>query len=417
MEKILSLDLYNFYLLAFGIITLLAATVPHLVKNRAITGPILYIVIGILIWQAGTYFSAMRGLDDLNLIERLAEFVVIVALTNAGLKIVKPFSWKTWKHSIWLLAIAMPITMVGAAFLGYWIIGLAPAAAALYGAIIAPTDPVLASDIQTTAPSEGDHSKTRLALTSEAGLNDGLAFPFTYFAIFMVTKGSDISSWIGSWFLVEFLYKIAAGTLIGWFCGWLLFRLIFQVTAKDHHSKISRGILALALTLLPYAVCEILGGYGFIAVFVSAATFSNSEHVVEHMDNLHDFTEEIEGIFVAFLFVLIGVYLASNYESMLTYGIMLTATLMIFVVRPLSGFISLIGSNLTWLQRGIISFYGIRGIGSIYYLAFALTKADFPDFQPLVQLTAATIILSVLIHGMSATYVMRYLEDHEKRSR
>ena len=201
---------------------------------------------------------------------------------------------------------------------GWWLLGLTPAAAVLFGALISPTDPVLAAELQTSRPSKKDLSKIRLGLTSEAGLNDGLAFPFTYFAIFMAAEGNDYCKWIGKWFYIEVLYKITAGILIGFIAGWLLYKLTFKMTSKSHHSHISRGILSLALTLLPYGITELLGGYGFIAVFIAACTFSRNEEKVKYMNTLHDFTEEIEQIFVAFIFIFFGIYLSLPWKNFST---------------------------------------------------------------------------------------------------
>ncbi|MDR6966841.1 NhaP-type Na+/H+ or K+/H+ antiporter [Flavobacterium arsenatis] len=405
---------YNIHLLLIGLVILLAATIPNLLKNKHITEPIIYIAIGTLIYLFGDHYDSIAALNNVKVIEEITEFVVIVALTNAGLKIKNPFSWKTWKYSFWLLLIAMPITMVASAYVSHWILDFTPAAAILFGALIAPTDPVLASDLQTSKPSQQDSSRTRLALTSEAGINDGLAFPFTYFAIFFITKGSNYSQWIANWFWVDFVYKIAMGIIVGLLLGWLLYKMVFKFTSKNQQSKISRGILSLALTLLPYAIAEILGGYGFIAVFLAASAFSHVEKDAKHMDNLHDFTEEIERIFVALLFVVIGIYMASNFSKLSDPKLLLTALILILFIRPIAGWVSLLGKkDISTFEKFTLSFYGIRGVGSIYYLMYALGAATFPESEKLIQLTAVTIILSVFIHGISAITIQKKLDQYD----
>jgi NhaP-type Na+/H+ or K+/H+ antiporter len=289
-------------------------------------------------------------------------------------------------------------------------LGLAPAAALLFGAIIAPTDPVLASDLQTSRPSKKDLSKIRLGLTSEAGLNDGLAFPFTYLAIYLASRGNDYSQWLGEWFAVEVLYKIAIGSLIGFLSGWLLYKLIFKITSETHHSKVSRGILSLALTLIPYGLTELLGGYGFIAVFIAACAFSNSEDKGKHMDNLHDFTEEVERIFVTFLFVFVGIYVCDNIEMLWDYHIIGTALILLLIIRPLSGWIAFYKTDLSGFEKFVLSFYGIRGVGSIFYLMYAFQQTGFANAYKLIQVTAVTIVLSVIIHGVSATTIQKKLD-------
>lgn len=409
MAELLNLEYYNYYLVAAGIITLLAAVIPNVFRKKWLTPPILYILIGILIAFAGRDYTDFDIMMHANTIRRVSEFVVIVALTNAGLKIKKPFSWQTWKYSFRLLVITMPVTIIGAAYVSWSFLGLAPAAAILFGAIISPTDPVLASDLQTSRPSKKDLSKMRLGLTTEAGLNDGLAFPFTYFAIFLAAKGLDYNQWIGEWFYIEVLYKIVIGGIIGFLAGWVLYKLIFTITSENHHSKISRGILSLALTLVPYGLTELLGGYGFIAAFVAACAFSNSEAQVKHMDSLHDFTEEIEGIFVAFLFIFVGVYVCASFKELMDITTIATALIVLLVIRPISGWMALYKTDLSPFEKFALSFFGIRGVGSIFYLMYAFVTTNFPNSYELIHLTTVVIVLSVLMHGLSAAIMQKKL--------
>ncbi|MFA9188479.1 cation:proton antiporter [Flavobacterium sp. FBOR7N2.3] len=409
MTQLFSLESYNYYLLAAGIITLLAALIPNIFQKKYLTPAIIYLLIGIGIAFAGGKYGNFDIMQHTNAIRHISEFVLIIALTNAGLKIKKPFSWQTWKYSFRLLLITMPLTIIGAAYLGWWLLSLAPAAAVLFGALISPTDPVLASELQTSRPSKKDLSKIRLGLTSEAGLNDGLAFPFTYFAIYLAKNGLDYSQWIGEWFYIEVLYKIAAGTIIGFLAGWFLYKLIFKITDESHHSNISRGILSLAITLLPYGLTELLGGYGFIAVFIAACTFSNQEDQIQHMDTLHDFTEEIERIFVAFLFIFVGIYVYVSINELLDLMIIATALTVLLFIRPLSGWIALYKTDLSTFEKFALSFYGIRGVGSLFYMMYAFDKVTFPNAYELIHVTTVIIVLSVFMHGILAASMQKKL--------
>lgn len=411
ITKLFNLDIYNFLLLAAGLIALLAATIPVIMEKKFITPPIIYLLIGI-----GIFFlfdaSDVEPLQHMETIRRITEFVVIIALTNAGLKIQKPFEWNTWKFSVRLLVIAMPITIVAAAYLGWWIIGLAPATAMLFGALISPTDPVLASQLQTSQPSKEDTSTIKLGLTSEAGMNDGLAFPFTYFAIMAAQEGMDVSEWFGEWLVTYVVLKMVIALVIGALCGRLLFHVVFSLRPAAELTKISRGILSLTLTLLPYALTEIMNGYGFVAVFVAACVFSKYEKHHKHMDSLHDFNEEVESLVVTFLFIMTGIFIAFNYERLFELRIIAVAVLMVFVVRPIAGYLSLIKTNLIPFQKFVLSFYGIRGIGSVFYLAYAFTSAKFEDASDLIGVTMVTIFLSVLVHGISARWVQKKIEQY-----
>ncbi len=412
MPNYFEIEYYNMVLLATGIIALLAAIVPVITQRKVISAPVVYLLLGI-----GIYFVFLRyffqPMEYMETIKKVTEFVVIISLTNAGLKIKEPFKWHTWRNSFRLLAIVMPLTIVTAAFLGWWIIGLAPATALLFGALIAPTDPVLAGELQTSQPSETDTSKIKLGLTSEAGLNDGLAFPFTYFAILAAQKGLDFENWIGEWLLHHVLIRIVIAIGIGLLTGWILFKIVFNIARNDMLTKISRGILSLSLTLLPYAITEMIGGYGFIAVFVAACIFSRYEEFDNHMDSLHDFNEELESLIVAVVFIVTGIFIASHYYILIETKIIAIALIMIFVIRPVLGYLSLLGTQLSKFQRFVLSFYGIRGIGSVFYLAYAVTAADFKDADILFDITIAVIFVSVLVHGLTAHNIQKRISKYD----
>lgn len=406
-------DIYTLLLLLAGAIALLAAVVPVILRKRYISAPIVYLVLG-----AAGYFICghpeIHPLDHLSEIQHVTEFVVLVALANAGLRIKEPFKWGTWRYAVRLLAITMPLTIVAAAFLGWQFMGFAPATALLFGALISPTDPVLASELQTSAPGEDDRSLSKLGLTAEAGINDGLAFPFTWLAIAVALHGTTDTTWITGWLLHDVLIKMTLGVGIGLLTGWGLYKIVFSISSKqDTMGRISRGILSLSLVLLPYALCEINGGYGFLAVFFAACIFSKYEKTQKHMHNLHDFNEELEAFAVAAIFVTTGIFIALHYELLLDLNILATALIMVLVVRPLMGWVSLAGSGLNSFQKFVLSFYGMRGIGSIFYLAFALQQADFAQPKKLIAVTTATIFFSVLIHGISARYVQKRIKKYD----
>lgn len=416
MDKYFEPESYTLLLLLGGCVALLAAIVPVVLRKRFISAPIVYLLLGGVAYHIFGLYK-IHPLEHLETIQHVTEIVVLVALANAGLRIRDPFSWHTWKNTARLLAIAMPLTIIAAVYLGWKFLALAPASAVLFGALISPTDPVLASELQTSEPGEPDKSKSKLGLTAEAGINDGLAFPFTWLAIAMATKGTDYTQWWETWLLHDLLLKTAIGVGAGLLTGWLLYKLVFSVSSQNKTlSKISRGILSLSLVLLPYAIAEIIGGYGFLAVFFAACIFSNYEKHQEHMASLHDFNEELESFAVAVIFITIGIFIAVHSNVLTNWPVMVVAVAMVMVVRPAAGYISLMGAKLNRVQRFALSFYGIRGIGSVYYLAFALTRADFEQPRKLLAVTTATIFLSVIIHGISARWIHKKIEryDHEK---
>jgi NhaP-type Na+/H+ or K+/H+ antiporter len=404
---------YDLWLLVAALVVMAAAMLPRLLDGRLITAPIVYLLIGAVLHFVLPFGEQPDLIEEIWWVKRLSELVVIVALTSAGLKLNSPFSKRTWRFSKRLLIIAMPTTMLVTFALGYWGFGFALATAVLLAAVIAPTDPVLASDIQTSPPEGEDSSPTRLALTTEAGVNDGLAFPFTYLAIGIAVYGGSNWEWIWSWFVMDFVYKIAAGILIGWGAGWLLNKAILMYPGKARAAKLGTGILSLSLTLLPYGVAELCGAYGFVSVFVAACVFRNLESQHEYQKQLHDFSEEIERTLVAVIFVLLGIYASGDLLVDLTWPYVIFSLLLIFAVRPLAGAISLIGTSLNPIQKFTMSFFGIRGIGSLYYLSYALYAYEFEQGAEAFALVVFLMILSAVVHGIAATPVVKRLEKAE----
>jgi NhaP-type Na+/H+ or K+/H+ antiporter len=393
---------------------LLAGILPRVLERRPLSMPMAFLGLGLLLFGLPLGLPAADPLAHPKLTEHLTEVGVIVALMGAGLKIDRPFGRRRWASTFRLLIIAMPVTIAAVALLGWWWAGLVPASALLLGAAMAPTDPVLASDVQVGEPTDEEDSEdeVRFALTSEAGLNDGLAFPFVYAAIAIAAHGLDPAGWLGEWVLADVLYKgvvgLVGGIVIGKFLGRLFFRVKRDSLRLARHSE---GFQALAATFLAYGVVEVAGGYGFLAVFVAARAIRAAERSHEYHQVLHDFAEQIERLLTVLLLLLLGGAVVGGLLEPLTWPAALAGLALIFVIRPLAAFAALRGAPGRPSEQWVIATFGIRGVGTFYYLAYAVTHADFPD-EPLVWATAAfVVVVSVVLHGVAATPVMRHL-DH-----
>lgn len=401
-----------------GVGLLAAAALPRLADGRAFSAPIFFVALGaglgllpldlpvIVVGAEAT--EQARGWT-----EHITEIVVIVALFGVGLAIDRPFGLRRWRSTWRLLGIAMPLTIAAVALGGVWLAGLAPAAALLLGAALAPTDPVLASEVQVGAPSEHHDSEdeVRFSLTSEAGLNDGLAFPFVYAAIFLSTAG--LSEWGLRWVAWSLVGKVVIGVLAGAVVGYLLARLTFARPARLlRFAETSEALVALAGVFLTYGLAEIVGGYGFIAVFVAAVVFRSYERSHAYQSVLHRFVEQIERLLT------LGVLLALGYASVhglldgLTWQSALVGVALVFVIRPLAAWVSLRGAVETKPERGAIAFFGVRGVGSLYYLAYATGQSTFDQAEVLWATVAFTVLLSVLVHGVSAGPVMERVDRY-----
>jgi sodium/hydrogen antiporter len=410
------MNAYPVVLAGFGAIVLLTAWLPMVLKELPLSLPIFCVGLGVAIFAIPSISGYMpHPMEQLGLIEHLSEIVVIISLMGAGLSFDEAFSWSRWRLTWRLLGIAMPLTILGLAILGHTVLGLGAATALLLAAALAPTDPVLASDVAIGPPGEGEEDEVRFALTSEAGLNDGLAFPFVLLAMALVTQGNDLSS-LAAWFTIAVVWKIAAGIGIGYLVGKGLGWLTFNIPNRAKLSRTGSGFVVLGITCLAYGIGEIAHGYGFIAVFVAALALRASKRGHDYHRRLHNFAEETERLLMMVMLVLLGATAASgDLFRALDGRAVIFMGLAIFVVRPLSGWIGLIGTGRPVEERMAISFFGIRGIGSIYYLAYALNRARFEQPDLLWSTVGLIILVSIVLHGITVTPVMRRLDDRQKR--
>ena len=301
----------------------------------------------------------------------------------------------------------MPLTIAATAWLGWSGLGFSLGMALLFGAAMAPTDPVLAADVQVGPPKSGDEDEVRFGLTSEAGLNDALAFPFVHLAILAAAGGLASQGGLADWFTIKVGWKLLAGLGAGWLIGATLGYLLFR--SRRGLSKLADGLIALAATLIAYALTEIIHGYGFLAVFVCAVTIRASERDHDFHQEMHDFSDQIERLLMMLLLVLFGGALANGLLAALTWSDALIGLAVVFVVRPVAGMIAMLGSGQPMRERLLLAFLGIRGVGSIYYVAYGLNHGDFGDSERLWAVVGFIILVSILVHGVTATPLLERL--------
>jgi NhaP-type Na+/H+ or K+/H+ antiporter len=395
-----------------GLAALGGALLPRLIGHLPASPPMVFLALGFVVFALPFGLDPVEPLDHGRVTEHLTEVGVIVALMGAGLKIDRPLGWRSWRPTVRLLAVTMPLTILLTALLGWWAVGLAPAAALLLGAVLAPTDPVLASDVQVGPPGgrPDEEDDLRFSLTSEAGLNDALAFPFTNAAVAMALAGTHVQVWLAEWLAIDVLYKLAVGLVGGVLVGKLLGLIAFRTPENVRLASRGEGFVALAGTFLAYGLTEVAGGYGFLAVFVAAVALRRAEHDHAYHQTLHSFAEQTEQLLMIALVVLLGGAVAGGVLDPLTWPAALVGLTVLFVVRPLTALVGLLGTGTRWGERGAIAFFGIRGIGSLYYLAYALNSATFPRADLLWALVAFTVVVSIVVHGTTATAVTRRLD-------
>ena len=407
------------YLVA-GASLLLAIVLPELLDRWAVSAPMVLVGVGLLLGL--TPLPDGMPLDPQEnraTIEHVTELVVLVALMGVGLALDRPLelrrreSWRRWGATWRLLGIGMPLT-IGAVALLAWAAGAPPAAALLLGAALAPTDPVLASDVQVAGPQTGDHEvdeddEVRFTLTSEAGLNDGLAFPFVYAAILLATQGA-VSGWALEWVGWYLVAKVGIGLVAGIAVGRALAYAAFRAESRSLRvAERGESLLALAALVSAYGVGEVAGGYGFLAVFACAMTFRSAERTHDYHAAMHEVAERLERLLTLFVLLVLGIALSRGLLESLDWKGVAIGVALVFLVRPLAGTIALHGC-LERPERRAVAFFGVRGIGSIYYLSYAAGHAAELGSDWLWSTVSFTIVLSVLVHGALAAPVMRRLE-------
>ncbi|CCH32648.1 cation:proton antiporter [Actinosynnema sp. NPDC047251] len=401
-----------------GVATLLAALLPRLLNRLPISMPMVFLAAGALA------FTAIGSLPDPDPVHHgsvtlhLTELCVIISLMGAGLALNRPVGLRRWSTTWRLLAITMPLSVLAIAVLGWGVLGWGVASSVLLAAVVAPTDPVLAGEVQVAEPAENpdddaesNEDEARFALTSEAGLNDGLAFPFTYAAVAISIVGAAPDAWLPHWLAVDVVWRLAAGLLVGLFAGWVLRKLFFAAPSEKFRlAEHAEGFVALAATFLAYGLTELVGGYGFIAVFVCACTIRAGERSHGYHRVLHQYVEQIERMLTVLIIFLLGGAAVTGLLAGTRWQEVLVALLILLVVRPVTGLVALARGKTGPRERFVISFFGVRGVGSLFYVAYALQAGQFAEPEAIWRVVGLVVIGSIVLHGVTATPAIRLLD-------
>ncbi|QNH63510.1 cation:proton antiporter [Hymenobacter sediminicola] len=410
------MSLYNLILVVLGVAILAVAWLPSLLRKYPLSYPIVFVGLGALVFWLPLGLPTPDPIKHSTFVTHLTEICVTVALTGTGLKIDRKFSLWRWRAPLQLVLVLMVIT-IGIFMVVAWRLGgLLPASALLLAATLAPTDPVLAGDVQVGKPGEGGEDNVRFSLTGEAGLNDGLAFPFVHLAALLLPVALlPFSEQLLHWAWMDVLFRTAVGVIGGWLAGKVLSFLIFDLPHRVRINPEAYGFVALAVTLTAYGLIELLHGYGFLAVFVAAVTLRAHERSHEYHTEMHEFTDQLERLLIVVILILFGGALVRGLLEPLTWSGAALGLFLLLILRPIGGILTLGRSRVTWPERLVISFFGIRGIGSFFYLAYALSKHDFPDAPQLWAITGFTVLTSIILHGALATPVMDWLDRRHGR--
>ncbi|HSI80557.1 MAG TPA: cation:proton antiporter [Solirubrobacterales bacterium] len=404
-------DLYSIGLVVFGVALFAAVVALSQQRERAFSAAVVYLVMGagISAGLSAVGLDLLDPVDDAKIIERAAEFAVIVALFASGIKLDRMLSVRGWASTIRLIGIVMPLTIAGVAVFADLAMGLSLGAAIVLGAVLAPTDPVLAGEVQVGPPGEEDEPEPRFALTSEAGLNDGLAFPFVFLGLHIAEGNSD---WVGEWLSADLIYPIVVGLAVGALAGWGLGAGSSALRRRGWLIAEYDGWLAIAAVLAVYGLTEAIGAYGFLAAFAGGLAFRRQERHHEYHARVHGGAETVGKVSELAVILLIGSTV--TVAGLLDPGLAgwLLAPVLLFVIRPAAVLLSSARSRLDRGQRVFLAWFGVRGIGSFYYAAVAiasgyLTAAEGEKIYWTVIVCAG---ISIVLHGITATPLSERLE-------
>jgi sodium/hydrogen antiporter len=401
-------------LLAFAGAALLLITLGHrLLERLNINSTYLYLLAGVL---AGPLLLDMAPDDPLvavPVLERVTEMAVIIGLVVLGIRIGRPISWRGWQSTARLILVVMPGTIIGVAAAGIWILGLPLGPAVLLGAILAPTDPILAGPLEETSAEEDPED--RFGLSTEAGLNDGMAFPFVYLGVYLTLRPDDWQAWAAEWLIFDLIYAVGMALPIGWIAGRICGHTYVALARRDTISRSRRLFVPLALLLAVYGMVEALGGYGFLAAFTAGHGFRHAFE--DHPDRLTafaDFTESVDELAKGAVLILVAALIPWAALWALGWTLLAFALALLLVLRPGLTVLAMAGSPFSRRERGYWAWFGIRGIGSVYYLTYALGQGvEGAAAEMLFIVTIGTVLVSIVAHGLSVRPALAWLKPGE----
>ncbi|HEY9767161.1 MAG TPA: sodium:proton antiporter [Coleofasciculaceae cyanobacterium] len=398
---------YILSLLVIGLLLLAVTLGSGWIQRLPLSYALIYLVVGVLLGSYGLGLVKMR--PETEFLERATEFAVIVSVFSCGLKINRPLKLWAWQSTIRLIGILMPMSILALTAIAHYLLGMGWGAAVLLGAILAPTDPVLASEVQLAHVTDKD--ELRFALTSEGGLNDALAFPFVYFGIYWF-KDPNLNNWLKKWVAIDLLWAIIAGIVMGIIVAKAIVWIDRNLQKRRQVDDLLEDFVALSIILLTYSLTELINGYGFLAVFVAGLVVQRS-YYGQHEKRIEqlEFSEQIEKLSEVAIIIILGTILLV--EPMLKYAgqSLLIAGALLFLVRPVGVWLSTLGANLPKKTRSLMGWFGIRGLGSIYYLTYALGEGLKGDAaEQIAWITFTVVVFSIILHGVSAAPLMSWYE-------
>lgn len=406
------------------------------IARLPLSAAMLYLAVGYGIGPAGLGLVTLHPLRDAALLERLTEIAVLISLFTVGFKLELPLSDARWRIPVQLASVSMLITVAAIAALGVLVMDLSLGASVLLGAILAPTDPVLASDVQVANP--GDRDRLRFGLTGEGGLNDGTAFPFVMLGLGLLSLHELGAGW-WRWWALDVVWAVVGGLAIGYVLGMLVGRSVLYLRTRHREALGADEFIAFGLIALAYGMALLCQTYGFLAVFAaglalrriddrsspqaivaqpldsaaetpadSATAARHADAPVNMMQAVQRFNSQLERFAEVGIVLTVGTLLA---VVEFRRDVLWFVPALFLIIRPLAVYVGLLGTKVTGTARALMGWFGIRGIGSVYYLMYAISHDIEPALaEQLLSIVIAVVVASVVAHGVSVTPLMTWYE-------
>ena len=416
-----------------GVLLVVMTLSGSFISRLPLTAAMLYLGVGMAIGPWGWGLVKLDAFKNVTMLERLTEVALLISLFTAGMKLELPLKDRRWRIPVQLATVSMLVTVAAITALGVWVLDLPLGGAVLLGAILAPTDPVLASDVQVANP--GDRDRLRFGLTGEGGLNDGTAFPLVVLGLGLLGL-HDLGDYGWRWWTIDVLWAVAGGLGLGYLLGTVVGRAVLYLRVRHREALGSDEFIALGLIALTYGLALASLTYGFLAVFAAGLALrrvdeptsmpttstastgmaqpdaptatSSAAAPAQMMRAVQRFNSQLESFAEVGIVLAVGVLLATVKFRM---EVLWFVPVLFLVIRPLSVGAALLGTQVTGAQRWLMGWFGIRGIGSLYYLLYAISHGIKPALaQELLSITLAVVVASVIAHGVSVTPLMNRYE-------
>ena len=425
-----------YWFILIGCLMLARGLAATTISRSPFTSAIVYLCVGLLLGPMALGIFHFNPIAESHLLETLTEVAVLVSLFSAGVKMPVPITRKRWAPAVRLAFLSMSINVALVAAFAYYVLQLPLGAGVLLGAILAPTDPVLATDVQVRHADDRD--QLRFTLTCEAGMNDGSAFPFVMLGLGLM-GAHDLGEFGWRWVAIDVIWATIGAIAIGALGGAALGKLSWMLRGKDPKHEVLDDFVGLGLIAVVYGVCVVCKAWGFLAVFFAGVSLRQTELMLagahkdrqgllvpdaDAVDPAEEstptvsaesliFKEHIERLSELTLVLLLGGMVTLQNWNWQTVG---TAIFLFAVARPLSVMLGLLGSDSSTRIRSIVGWFGVRGIGSIYYLMYAINHGLPKNMvQDMIQVTIVVIMLSIIVHGTSVKPLLDKFWPKRKR--